>query len=106
MNMNHALKQGKDAFNLMQTAPSPLGLIQEANEISIAVIDNAKSIAGIWDSFIGQLKIFTDIMDKISGVNNYTRPPFVLNDGECSSYIYRSIRMQIWRGAFCPLSLR
>ena len=70
MNMNQALDQGKDTFNLMQTAPSLLGRIQEANDISTVVLDNAKSVAGTWDPFIEKLKIFTDIMDKISGVNN------------------------------------
>lgn len=70
MNMNQALDQGKDTFNLMQTAPSLLGRIQEANDISTVVLDNAKFVAGTWDTFIEKLKMFTDIMDKISGVNN------------------------------------
>jgi hypothetical protein len=70
MNMDQALKQGKDTFNMMQTAPSSLGRIQEANDISAAVLGNVKSVAGTWDPFIEKLKIFTDIMDKISGVNN------------------------------------
>jgi hypothetical protein len=66
--MEEAVTQGKQALENMASTPSSVERVQKAVDASETVTDGVTSIVNTWGPLLDKLKIFTEIVDKISEV--------------------------------------
>jgi len=67
MQMDEAVAQGNDAFTQMTSAPSLLPQ-QTIPGIPTTVSSNTQTIASTWGHLLENIKILTEVVDKISEV--------------------------------------
>jgi hypothetical protein len=100
--MSEGVTRATTTFEQMMVAPSTLERIGDAVSASNSIVDTMMSTAATWDPLIQRLKIFTEIVDRISEVRcPAALPPVVLNICLC-----RFIRMQKWLGVSYPQHTR
>ena len=71
MQMGEAVAQGNDAFAHMASPQSSLEP-QQVVGISTIMVTTPRSIASAWGPFLDKIKVFTEIVDKISEVQYRT----------------------------------
>jgi hypothetical protein len=70
--MDEAVAQGNLVFDRMKSIPSSLEHAAGTVDDSIAVFNNVKTIAAVWDPFLDKIRQFTEIVDKVAEVRNAT----------------------------------
>ena len=65
MQMGEAVAQGNDTFAQMSSAPSSL-------EPRVSMVTSPQSVTSAWGPFLDKIKVFTEIVDKISEVQYRT----------------------------------
>jgi hypothetical protein len=69
MQVNEAVAQGKDSFAQMtSTSRALVPLMQGAFEVSTTIMNSIPSITSNWAPLLEKIKLFTEIVDKISEV--------------------------------------
>jgi hypothetical protein len=66
--MSDGVRRATTAFEQMTVAPSTLERIEDAVGTSTTIVGNMKSITATWDPLIQRIKLFTEIVDRISEV--------------------------------------
>jgi hypothetical protein len=72
LNMKDAIAEGKNALDLIDPAPSLLGPIQGAVDVSATVISNTKSMSNTWAPLLQKIKLFNELVGVIAEVRRQT----------------------------------
>jgi len=104
MQADEAVTQGKDAHAQMtSTSRALVPLMQGAFEVSTTIMSNIPTITSNWAPLLEKIKLFTEIVDKISEVRCKIDQLAISMTIALSCRYIHTLR---WRGAYCLLHIK